>query len=272
MRYLLLSCGTALTALASPSVSFGTINDSCSNDLHFFQRSVLAVRLDKPHPLHNLHSTLHAAKNGVLPIKPRRWRKGDEELTSICVLSAVGHAQHACASVLQGRTDLVGELFSIDARAASTGTRGITTLDHEVWDNAVEDDIIVVAALGEGRKVLAGLGGMVVVELDRDGTLRLLSAQRPNNQATELQILTIVVSSTTSIPILNLPAQLVGLYFYGVKPACRSEEFAGFGEMEVVARLGAVSPQSSSLTTSLSPPDLHRACRGPGWRLRGAIL
>jgi hypothetical protein len=36
----------------------------------------------------------------------------------------------------------------------------------------MEDHIVVVASLGQGRKVLAGLWGMVMVELDRYNALK----------------------------------------------------------------------------------------------------
>ena len=39
----------------------------------------------------------------------------------------------------------------------------------------MEDDVVIVAALGEGREVLAGSGRVVVVELDDDGSLEYVS-------------------------------------------------------------------------------------------------
>jgi hypothetical protein len=38
----------------------------------------------------------------------------------------------------------------------------------------MEDDIIVVTPLSEGRKILAGSGSVVIVELDDDRTLRIV--------------------------------------------------------------------------------------------------
>jgi hypothetical protein len=45
-------------------------------------------------------------------------------------------------------------------------------LNHEVGDDAMEDDIVVVSALSQSRKVLACLGCVVIVEFDCDGTLQ----------------------------------------------------------------------------------------------------
>jgi hypothetical protein len=42
----------------------------------------------------------------------------------------------------------------------------------------VEDEVVEVIALREGGEVLARFGGVVVVELDRDGALRALAGER----------------------------------------------------------------------------------------------
>jgi len=77
--------------------------------------------------------------------------------------STVGHAQDASASVLQVCTNLVLELLAVDRSAAATSASRITALYHKIGDNAMEDGAIVVVARGEGREVLAGLGGVIVV-------------------------------------------------------------------------------------------------------------
>ena len=59
--------------------------------------------------------------------------------------------------MLQSRIDLIFELFAVDGSAAAAGTGRVAGLEHEVWDYAVEDDVVVVAALGEGGEVVAGL-------------------------------------------------------------------------------------------------------------------
>lgn len=53
---------------------------------------------------------------------------------------------------------LVGEFLAVDGGAAATGAGGVAGLDHEVGDYAVHEEVVVVAALGEGGEVLAGLG------------------------------------------------------------------------------------------------------------------
>lgn len=67
--------------------------------------------------------------------------------------------------------DLVGKLFAVDAGSSSSRACRVARLDHEVGNDAVENDVVVVTSLGEGREILAGLGRVVIVELDGDGAL-----------------------------------------------------------------------------------------------------
>lgn len=162
------------------------------DDLHLVHRLILATGLHQPHTLNDPHTTLDAAKDGVFPIQPRRRSERDEELTAVGIGSAVGHAQDSRTRVFEVGMDLVFEFLAVDGAASSAGAGGITGLDHKVGDDAVEDDIVVVSALREGREILACLGGpqsvhgthgagysrssdlrrMGVVELDGEGALR----------------------------------------------------------------------------------------------------
>jgi hypothetical protein len=57
--------------------------------------------------------------------------------------------------------DFVLEFLAVDRASSTAGAGGIAGLDHEVRDNAVEDDVVVVASLREGREVLACLGSQI---------------------------------------------------------------------------------------------------------------
>lgn len=93
----------------------------------------------------------------MLAIQPRRGRECDEELAAVRVRTTVRHAQNPGPSMLQSRMNLVLELFAVDRAASATGSSGIASLYHEVRDDAMEDDVVVVASLSESRKVLASL-------------------------------------------------------------------------------------------------------------------
>lgn len=133
----------------------------------------------------------------MFPIQPRRRRQGNEELTAVGVGPGICHAQHARTRMFEVGMDLVSEFLAEDGAATATGTGGIAGLDHEIRDDAMDEDVVVVAPGGEGGEILAGLEGwsasgedlegivagvgemrgeahfrsMFIVELDGDGAL-----------------------------------------------------------------------------------------------------
>ncbi len=72
--------------------------------------------------------------------------------------------------MLQARIDLIFELFTVDGSTAAAGAGRIAGLQHEVWDDAVEDDVVVVAALGEGGEVGAGLEDKLLAPCNKKRT------------------------------------------------------------------------------------------------------
>ena len=71
--------------------------------------------------------------------------------------------------MLQARIDLIFKLFTVDGSAAAAGAGRIAGLQHEVWNYAVEDDVVVVAALGEGGEVGAGLENGLLAPCSKRG-------------------------------------------------------------------------------------------------------
>lgn len=127
------------------------------NDLDLIHRLVFSIRLDKSHSLNHPHTALHPTKDRMLPVQPRSRRKGDEELAAIRVGSAVRHTQNSSSGMLQPRVNLVLELLAVNRASSPAGTSWIAGLDHEVGDNAVEDNVVVIASLRKCREILACL-------------------------------------------------------------------------------------------------------------------
>lgn len=70
--------------------------------------------------------------------------------------------------VRQVGNNFVLKLIAIDADTTTTRTLWIATLNHEPRNDAVEDDIIVLARGGQSREVQAGLGRLLGEESDGD--------------------------------------------------------------------------------------------------------
>lgn len=138
------------------------------------------------------------AEDDVAVVEPRGDDGGDEELGAVAVKggreryalegegegcqhtataqvwdlrvrAGVGHGQQEGAVVLELEV-LVGELLAVNGAATGAVATGeVTTLEHELGDDAVEgrgDVALALLALGELTEVLGGLGDDVVEELE----------------------------------------------------------------------------------------------------------
>ena len=94
--------------------------------------------------------------------------RDDEELAAVGVGPGVGHGQRP-ELVASRRGELVGELV---ARAPGAGPGGVTALEHEAGDDAVEDDAVEVVVAGQEHEAVhrarrrRGSRAMVIVPLE----------------------------------------------------------------------------------------------------------
>lgn len=94
------------------------------------------------HILDLAHHTLpvdHLSKNHVLAVEVGGRNGGDEELAAIRPRARIGHRQQKRAIMLEIEV-LVGEFLAVNRLAAgSVEGREITTLDHELLNDPMED-------------------------------------------------------------------------------------------------------------------------------------
>ena len=81
----------------------------------------------------------------------------DEELAAVGVGAGVGHAEGSFSVGFGGVAVFVFELV---AGPAHSGAGGVTALDHEAGDDAVEDDAVVEAVAGEDDEAVDGFGSI----------------------------------------------------------------------------------------------------------------
>merc|ERR1719412_2410230 len=94
---------------------------------------------------------VHPAKDDMLVVQPLGLDSGDEELGSVGVGAGVGHGEQPGGAVLHQEV-LIIELGTIDALSPRTiKILKISTLDHELGNDAMEDG----APVGEPLLVLA---------------------------------------------------------------------------------------------------------------------
>lgn len=116
------------------------------------------------------------AEDDVATVKPWGRNGGDEELRTVGILAGVCHAQKALPSVPKLEV-LILELRSVDRLSSSPVTlREITTLNHEVLDNAVEVGAFVAVALiasSQYSEILRCLGNSLSVQSKHNPAQRL---------------------------------------------------------------------------------------------------
>ena len=96
-------------------------------------------------------------EDDVGAVEPAGDDGGDEELRAVRVLARVRHGEDAGLGVLEGEV-LVLELFAVDGLAPGAVAAGeVTSLQHELRDDAVEGGALVVEGLA--RAALALLAG-----------------------------------------------------------------------------------------------------------------
>ena len=155
-------------------------NKIYGNNFHRFEGKAAAVGLDGGDLVYNCKSVNGFAEDGVLSVEVAAagFALNDVELRAAGFLHGIGDI--ALAGSGQGALLMVvtGNDFSLDLVSGAAGAelglvldvlcKRISALDHEVLDNAVEQQSVVEAAGCKLDEVVAVLGG-VGVEPDTDG-------------------------------------------------------------------------------------------------------
>ena len=131
--------------------------------------SIFVVGRDHPHPLYDSHAAVNASKYGMLPIQEWSGLQCDEELAAIRVRARVCHRYDSGSGVLQIPCYFIGKLATVNTIAPPARRRRVSCLHHEVPDDAMENDAVVVPTLGQRRHVVACSRSMTIVKLHDEG-------------------------------------------------------------------------------------------------------
>ena len=80
---------------------------------------------------------------------------GQEKLGSIGVRTRICHRKNARFIVLERGVELVTEG---KAGTATTGTSGVASLSHEIWNHPVENCVVVIALTCQENKIVNRIG------------------------------------------------------------------------------------------------------------------
>ena len=143
----------------------------CFDDLLFLDWLVGSISGDALNSLNDFVAGSDFAKNRVPHIEPGCPRCGYEELAAVGARSGVGHRQDASFVETQIGGAFVLEGLPPNRLAPTTGPSGIAALNHEIWNDAVENDSIVVAILHVSSEILACFWGVIRIKLYFDRSL-----------------------------------------------------------------------------------------------------
>ena len=119
----------------------------------------------------DVHAVNHFAKNGVAHVEPWCCHGGNEELTAIGAWSCVRHRQQSWPIKGVGAHALVFKIFTPNRFATTARASWIATLDHELFDNTVKNDAVVIAVFGMSTKVFTGFRRDIVEQFEFDAAL-----------------------------------------------------------------------------------------------------
>ena len=126
------------------------------DDLDILKRLVGLIRLHVLNRMNGLQPRNRPPENRMLLIQPRRGRCRDKELAPVRPGSSVGHTNRVRPIVLQIVIELIFELPPPNAFAPSAVSKGVSGLDHEFRNDAVEDYAFEVSASSVADEILDG--------------------------------------------------------------------------------------------------------------------
>ena len=152
---------------------FTSLNDGAANDLLRFCRAVAGEFSAALDGMDDVHAFTHRSKDGVVAVEPGCGHRGQEELGAAGVATGVGHGEYTGFVVLESESGrFAGDL---PARAAGTRTTGhgvfrmrAAALNHEILDDSVKVETVVVTHVHEFDEIGHGVGGTAVEEVNGD--------------------------------------------------------------------------------------------------------
>jgi len=140
-------CELLLSVVMTRPCLRGTTQCKRTMNFHIIFWAIIPIGCNKAHTLNYTHPRINSPKNCMLSVQKWSWFQCDEKLTSICIWTGICHWHNTSPNVFQVSRYFIFEFSSIDALSASTCSRGITTLNHEIFDNSMKNCAIVVTGL-----------------------------------------------------------------------------------------------------------------------------
>lgn len=120
---------------------------------------------------HNVVPGDDLTENGVVHVKPRGFRGGDKKLAAVCSRAGICHRQKSGAVKFDIRVAFIFERPTPERLAAASGPGRIAALDHELRNNPVENNAVVITLSDQSDEIFNGLGSHFGHQFDFNGSL-----------------------------------------------------------------------------------------------------
>merc|ERR1719215_1452857 len=157
---------------------FRDFNSGSFVNLDLFERTISSISGILFDESHDIHTVDDLAKDNMATVQPGGFLHGDKKLRSICVFSSVGHGQPSSSVMLELEV-LVIEALSVDGFTSGSIFSGeISSLEHEIFDDAMENRSAIsfrFGSLSQLEEILDRLGNSLAKESDFDCSNRFTS-------------------------------------------------------------------------------------------------
>ena len=119
----------------------------------------------------DIHAVDHFTEDGVAHVEPRSRDGSDEELATVGAWSGIRHRQDTWAIKGVRADAFIFKVLTPDRLPAHASASWVAALDHELFNDTVEDDAIVIAVFRVCAEVLARFRCDVVEQLAFDAAL-----------------------------------------------------------------------------------------------------
>ena len=165
-------------------------------------------RISLRNRIHNILAGDNLSKYRVLVVKPPGRNMRDEKLAAIGSRPRVGHRKDARLAMGESRVKLILEFVP---RPTTTRPRGVATLNHEILDDPMKNNTIVVTTPGQIQKIRARHGNPRGKNVQRDVPPR--GFQCDADVIHSRLFVTDTPPSVTRNPTQNIPPDFLVLIF-----------------------------------------------------------
>ena len=110
---------------------------------------------------HSFVAFHNLTKDRVAVVQPGSEGRGYEKLTAVGVGAGIGHGQNAFFGKAEAGIEFVLKFATPEGLPTSAGACGIATLNHEIRNDPVENNAVIIALFDQSAEVFHSFRGLI---------------------------------------------------------------------------------------------------------------